>query len=688
MTAAILMSVVLTGLSGQPWIGDGKDSSDGADWYKDSPASVFSTEFVFPPGIVPNIGTRLMVASPCCYLLTVNGESANHLPTSTFPLWSPVEKTIYAETFSVWRSLKPYPATNRVQVILGNGWYNMPPLKFWGSIDFRANLPHGRPCFKLAVDGIHRLDWTWRECNLVQNSYHLGETYDLSRTSDKTPKTAYEVSGPAGKIVMREAPAIGPLTRTPEKGSAKWLKEGETQVVDFGKNRTAVYSFAFQSKGLKKGDRVEFVYGERLNEDGSVNCLTQAAGQIKKGNGGEGAPKVAMQRDVVIVGDNPSDYLVMNNYFTWHIARYVEVRGVKALLAPEDAMRTPIGSQLRAVRPGKSFRSENKDLKAIHDLCVNTFLSNVMGVQSDCPGRERLQYGGDVAASCEAFALNFDMKDFYLKVLQDFADEAADDGWITETAPYVGIRDATGLASGGKDRRGPISWALGVPVLMDLIVRYYPQARKEALAFYPVCTRYVGLMDAAYPDGLVPHCIGDHEALERAPNDCTATAHWHEFLRLTVKFARLLNKPEDAMKYEELRKKVYTAFMRKYLKDGVVANGTQSAQAIALYLGLVPKDQVRAAESRLLEAIREKDYALTTGLFSTRYMLLYLSEHGRTDVAEKIVLRKGFPGWLHMIERGATTVWETWKESDDVFSNCHPMFGSVDEWILKFKLAK
>ena len=37
-----------------------------------------------------------------------------------------------------------------------------------------------------------------------------------------------------------------------------------------------------------------------------------------------------------------------------------------------------------------------------------------------------------------------------------------------------------------------------------------------------------------------------------------------------------------------------------------------------------------------------------------------------------------------MLDRGATTLWETWRESDDVYSNCHPMFGSVDEWILRF----
>ena len=37
-----------------------------------------------------------------------------------------------------------------------------------------------------------------------------------------------------------------------------------------------------------------------------------------------------------------------------------------------------------------------------------------------------------------------------------------------------------------------------------------------------------------------------------------------------------------------------------------------------------------------------------------------------------------------MIDRGATTIWETWKESDNVYSNCHPMFGSVSEWFYRW----
>jgi alpha-L-rhamnosidase len=37
-----------------------------------------------------------------------------------------------------------------------------------------------------------------------------------------------------------------------------------------------------------------------------------------------------------------------------------------------------------------------------------------------------------------------------------------------------------------------------------------------------------------------------------------------------------------------------------------------------------------------------------------------------------------------MIDSGATTLWETWKESDNTFTNCHPMFGTVTEWFYRW----
>jgi alpha-L-rhamnosidase len=40
-----------------------------------------------------------------------------------------------------------------------------------------------------------------------------------------------------------------------------------------------------------------------------------------------------------------------------------------------------------------------------------------------------------------------------------------------------------------------------------------------------------------------------------------------------------------------------------------------------------------------------------------------------------------------MLANGATTLWEVWKFSDNTFSHAHPMFGSVDSWIVKYLLG-
>ena len=688
-----------------PWIGDGRPERNGADWYEEDPAPEFMAEFVLPEGV-----TETKIHFACAGFGWFYVRGAYMSPGGLDTLWSVYDKTVYSTSTQVLGAgasqgfeLKSYPATNRVYVRLGNGFYNLPPLRFWGSLCFRETLAHGRPCFKLAIDGVDApLRWKWRETDVVRNSVYLGSEVDATRftttvhdfaaerrAENERWKPASVVKGPKGKIVEwpRDNPRMG--TFDIHHGESKWLKEGEVQVVDFGENASGVPSFTFRDE--PRSNRIEIVYGERLNADGSVNPLTQTAGQVKRpGMGGPGAPDLACQRDVYVCRGPqtlPPGWMITSADlraetfrppFTWHVFRYAEIRGARHLV--ENAHRgvlSMLSLLVRQAKEAKSFKTDDFDLAAIHEMCRRTFQSNLIGgVQSDCPGRERLGYGGDIVATYEAYMLNFDMREIYLKILRDFADEAADDGWITETAPYVGIADR-----GFGGRSGPISWALVVPELIDGIMRHYDDRR--ALDFYPVCARYVRLVAEKCPDGIVPNCIGDHEALERAPNGCIATAHWHRFVSLTAKFARVLGRNADAAEFGALAEKIRGAFVAKYVKGGVVANGTQSAQSIGLYLGLVPDGQREAALARLVAAVEEKGCAPTTGIFSTRYMLMYLSENGRTDLARKIVLHKGFPGWLHMIERGATTLWETWRESDDKYSNCHPMFGSVDEWILK-----
>ncbi|MBP5285015.1 MAG: family 78 glycoside hydrolase catalytic domain [Kiritimatiellae bacterium] len=655
MTAVCLLAALA--LESMPWIGDGRPAAgDGAGWYEERPAPVFRTVFESAGGDV-----EISVACLGYYLLSVDGQTVNEVP---MPLWSPFAKTVYADTYRVGTRA----GMNVIELVLGNGFYNLPPLKFWGSKCFRDALAHGEPCFKLAVGGIEKLDWEWRESEIVSNSPYLGTVLDFARERETAWRRAAETAARAGKIVERKAPPVAVCGAL--EGRPSWLEAGKIQIIDFGANATGMPFFEFSSA---PGDRIEIVYGERLNADGSVNPLTQTAGQIKRGNGGDGAPALAAQRDLIVAGGDFSGTVP----FAWHICRYAEIRGLGKLVARAELKL--VSSDLAPVEPGKSFKSADPRLEKLHETCVRTFRSNLVGVQSDCPGREKLGYGGDIVATCEAMMLNFDMGEFYLKTLQDFADEAEDDGWLTETAPYVGICD-----KGYGGRSGPVAWTVAVPVLIDAIMRHRPELRDRALAYYPVCARYARLLDAKFPGGIIPFCIGDHEALERAADGVNATAHWYLFAKLTARFAGALGLGDDEAEFGAMARKIRESFAAGYVKDGIVDNGTQSAQAIALYLGLVPEGEIAKAEARLLEAIEEKGFAPHTGIFSTRYMLMYLSEHGYADVAGRIVLHEGFPGWMHMLDRGATTLWETWAESDDVYSNCHPMFGSVDEWMLKY----
>ncbi len=100
---------------------------------------------------------------------------------------------------------------------------------------------------------------------------------------------------------------------------------------------------------------------------------------------------------------------------------------------------------------------------------------------------------------------------------------------------------------------------------------------------------------------------------------------------------------------------------------------------------MVPEDEKEAARDSLLLALENGPSGhFSTGIFGTKYILEALSAQGLSNTVYDVVSSRSFPGWGFMIDRGATTIWETWKESDNTFSNCHPMFGTVSEWFYRW----
>jgi len=150
--------------------------------------------------------------------------------------------------------------------------------------------------------------------------------------------------------------------------------------------------------------------------------------------------------------------------------------------------------------------------------------------------------------------------------------------------------------------------------------------------------------------------------------------------------ADILGIKEDAGKYEALSKKIKKAYNDNFVDadSGKCSPGTQASQSFALFSDILPEEQRRSALKYLLDDISEHDGHLTTGIFGTRYMLDLLSQEGFSQTAYDIVNQKTFPGWGHMLENGATTLWEHWAYSDNTFSHNHPMFGSVSQWFYRW----
>ncbi|MBP8802692.1 MAG: family 78 glycoside hydrolase catalytic domain [Kiritimatiellae bacterium] len=661
---------------GARWIGDGLPQPErDEDFYKDDPAPIFRRHFPVTKKVDV---AHLHVVGLGLYAATLNGVP---LHDGLAPLWTPFGTRVLYDTYDVSKAVQR--GDNEIRIALGNGWYNPLPLRMWGRFNLRSVLAVGRPCLiaKLDVryaDGSREevvSDTTWQVATgaVVRNSLYLGETYDARREGELTWRPAVAVAGPAGALQPRLAPPVCVY----ETWRAKQVTEPTpgVYVVDMGRNFAGVAQI---NLGVgARGERIVFRYGELLNKDGTVNGLTGVCGQIKRaGVGGAGAPAVAEQRDEYIRrGGEPERY---RPRFTWHGFRYVQIEGLASRPRPEDVTAYALAS---AVKDASRFECSEPMLNRLHRVCRDTFLGNLMGVQSDCPARERFGYGADIAATTEAFIFQFDMRTFYAKTIQDFADEAAQDGWFTETAPYVGIADR-----GFGGRSGPIGWTVGVPVMMRDLYRYYGD-REVVARHYEACARYLELVKSKCPDLIVPRCIGDHEALEKAPEPLTATAHFYQWARLVADFAAILGKPEEAKKFDALADDIRAAFQKKFVVGGKVGQGRQGEQAFGLYHRLIPEADRPAALEMLRKDIEAHDGALTTGIFGTKYLLDVLSTEGLEEWAGKLAVRREFPSWGYMLDNGATTLWETWKPSDNTYSQNHPMFGSVDEWMMKHVLG-
>ena len=706
----ISQTIVPNDLADAHWIGDAK-LQPGSDslFYLDDPAPLFRREFT----------VNEVVKSATLYITAAGYYSAiiNQFPLDKNycdPAWTDFSKRVYYTQYDITDKIKT--GENAIGVTLGNGFYNPLPLKFWGNLNLRDYLPTGRPVFiaKIKIEYvtgkteelITNQQWEYAYGPIMRNNVYLGEVYDArkeiagwntSNFNDTTWSPAIEKAGPGGQLIKTFFPNIQEIDR---KKPVKIISDKDGKyIADMGVNFTG--TFKIRLCGLS-GDTIRFRFGERVYPNGELNPMTAVAGQIKeKGKGGVGAPDIAEQGGMYIFGDNREVWY--SPAFSFRVFRYMEISGLKYKPTITDIEGIALGTN---VLGKNSFSCSSKLVNSIQEATTRAFISNLMSVQSDCPGRERFGYGGDLYNIGESFILNYNMQSFYRKTLYDWVDAVTDSVFI-DCAPNVGLKYCG------------INFEASILELQDKLLTYYGDTA-IIRELYDFDLNWMAKAARMFPSGIVENGLGDHESLVNVPVQLIGTAAYLNSAQIMVRISDLMGEQKNKQCFIELERKIKNNLVEMYwnatsydlinrqsreasllyintlpekakieatekLNNSEELFNKQTLYAVFLYFDILPENDKKVALERLLKALDEAPAGhFTNGIFGLKYILEALSQNGYSDRVFEIVNSPEFPGWGFMVDHGATTLWETWKESDDIYSNCHGMFGSVSGWFYRW----
>lgn len=627
--------------------------------YQKNPTSYFRKEFTLKSKIQNG---RAYISGLGYYELYINGKKVgDHVlsPNQTNYDRRQVKKfddkrignmstRVLYETYDISSYLNE--GENVAAVILGNGWY------FRSEREEYLPLSYDLPRFIAQIeirnsDGTNQMiisDETWKESKgpLVENSIYYGEVYDARLEEpgwnkqgfdDSKWKQAKVVRAPEGKLCAQMSPpdrvvgTIQPVKiTTPQKGIYKY---------DFG----TMFSgwVKLKVKG-KRGTKLKMTFFE---DNG--NTYEQTDTYILKGKGlEEWQPR-----------------------FTWHAFRYVEVSGSPVPLMLDNLEGKVVHTD---VKSAGTFESSNKLFNRILTDYKKTQLDNMHGgVPSDCPHRERRGYTGDGQISAQAAIYDFNMSAFYTKWLNDIADaQNKKTGYVPYTAPYQ---------SGG----GGTPWGSAYIIIPWYMYLYYGdvavlekhyEGMKHYAEYLKTQTDKEGLIIENNLGEWVP------PAKTEIPPSFVSSAYYYYDLTLMSNIAKILNKDLDETSFTKLAKAVKRSFNKRYLNQDKFSYsiGWQGANVFPLAFDLVPEELTEKVFKNLVKNIETNAKGhFDTGMMGTPYVLEVLTKYGRPDLAYTVMNRRDYPSFGYNIERGATTLWETWTGKD---SHSHPMFGSVCAW--------
>ncbi|MDR2086871.1 MAG: glycoside hydrolase family 78 protein [Dysgonamonadaceae bacterium] len=580
------------------------------------------------------------------------------------PAVSHLTKRSITVTYDVTSCLQP--GENELVFWLGTGWYTR--------TGFQAE--HDGALVNAQLDQRNKGQWqtilatgaTWqgretgyRDTGTWQALRFGGERVDAKlNPADLTSKTldaltwrpVVEVDVPNIEIApeMTEPNKIRetlvPQSITPE-GNNTWL-------VDLGKNINGWFEIKFPR--LQAGDTVSIEYTDYIDKG-----VFQEQGQ----------------RDIYIASGKANE--VFRNKFNHHAFRYARITNLAEKPQKDDIRAYLIHTDYRVA---SSFECSDADLNAIHDMIQYTMRCLAFGgYMVDCPHLERAGYGGDGNSSTMTLQTMYDVSPLFTNWLMAWSDAMREGGSLPHVAPNPG-------AGGG----GPY-WC-GFFVLAPwrtylnyndarLIERYYPAMKQwfEYVDKYTVDGLLKRWPDLEYRDWYLGDWLAPWGVDSGAQSsvDLVNNCFISECLGVMAKIAGILNKPDEAEEWKNRKEALNRLIHHTFFDAGkhIYATGSQLDLSYPMLVGVTPAPVYEKVKNQLFERTETQNQGhIGVGLVGVPILTEWAIQNKAVDFFYTLLKKRDYPGYLNMIDNGATTTWEYWSGERSRIHNCYNGIGT------------
>ena len=570
---------------------------------------------------------------------------------------------------------------NKIAVLLGEGWYKG---RFGFDGDYRNLYGNQKKCigelhirYANGQEECIVTDSSWKaeESSICENGIYDGEHIDETLEHKMLSVEEIEETRP---LVERFNPRIH---KVEEFQPVSVKQEDEALLLDFGETVTGWVEI---TGAFETGQKVMMQYGEVLQKGRFYrdNLRTAKAEftYVSKGKGETIRP-----------------------HFTYYGFRYVKIKG----LNPEKEYKF-IAYRIMSDIERTGWVATDHD--KVNHLLENTLRSqkcNFLDIPTDCPQRdERMGWTGDAGIFASTACFHMDSGSFfhhYMKNMQ--AEQEKCNGAIPFFVPRPKVKK--------EEHTNPLYLDSGAAVWGDAATlipwRLYQFYGDKAMLEeqYPVMKAWVDYEYERTKENEIPYLwqndrqLGDWLALDngninnpigKTDSGFIASVYHYWSTKMVKEAAESLGLEESKV-YAEREKEIRNAILNYYFPDKKFClEYTQTACALLLYLKLYPEGEREVITAKLAELLKKNNGHLNTGFVGTPILCMALSENGQNQLAYDLLLNEDYPGWLHEVNLGATTVWERWNslEEDGSISGTgmnslnHYAYGSIAEWIYRY----